>query len=72
MSPDPITVLFAVYAAGVAIGLVFTDAGPLARVGLALLWPLAFVAFALTVAVLILAALIALPFRGRRQGTALP
>jgi hypothetical protein len=72
MSPDPITVLFAVYATGVAIGLVFTDAGPLGRIGIALLWPLAFIAFAVTVAVLILAALVALPFRGRRPGTARP
>jgi hypothetical protein len=72
MSPDLVTVLLAVYAIGVAIGVVFTDAGLLARIGLALLWPLAFVAFAVTVAVLILAALIALPFRGRRPGTVPP
>ena len=65
------TVLVAVYALGVLVGLVFTDAGPLARIGLALLWPLAFGAFAVTVALLILVALVALPFRGRRPGTAL-
>ncbi len=66
------TVFVAVYVLGVLIGLVFADAGPLARIGLALLWPIAFAAFAATVAALILVALVALPFRGRRPGTALP
>jgi hypothetical protein len=64
------TFLVVVYALGVLIGLVRTDAGPLARAGYALLWPLAIVAFAVTVAVLVLVALVALPFRGRRRSTA--
>ena len=61
-----------IYVVGVLIGLVCTDARPLTRTGLALLWPLAFAAFVVTVAALILVALVALPFRGRRPGTALP
>jgi len=66
------TVLVAIYVLGLLIGLVFADAGPLARIGLALLWPLAIAAFAATVAALILVALVALPFRRRRPGIALP
>ena len=59
------TVLVTIYVLGVVIGLLFADAGPLARVGLALLWPVAFAAFAATVVMLILAALVALPFQRR-------
>ncbi len=65
MPSDPVSVGVALYVLGVLIGLVFTDARPLARLGLALLWPLAFVVFAVTVVVLIVVAIVALPFRGR-------
>ena len=54
-----------VYAAGVAWGLVRTDAGPGTRAALALLWPIGPIAFGLTVGVLLLVAPIALP--GRRR-----
>jgi hypothetical protein len=40
------------------------DARPAARVGLALLWPLGPLAFALTIAILLLASLIAFPTFG--------
>jgi len=53
-----------VYAVGVAIGLVATDGGFGTRVGLALLWPLGPLAFALTVAGLLVVAGIAFPFFG--------
>ena len=54
----------AVYVAGVAWGLLVIDARPVARVGLALLWPLGPLAFALTIAVLLVASLIASPAFG--------
>jgi len=37
-----------IYAVGVVIGLITTDARPLARVGLALLWPVGVLAFVVT------------------------
>jgi hypothetical protein len=52
------------YAAGVAWGLLMTDARPAARVGLALLWPLGPLAFMGTVALLLLASLVAMPAVG--------
>ena len=52
------------YLLGVAAALVFTDARGMARVGLALLWPLGPLAFAGTVAILLLASLIAFPIFG--------
>ena len=60
--------LWVMYIAGVLIGLVFTDDRPLTRVGLSVLWPLAFAAFAITVAVLMAVAIVALPFRRKRSG----
>ena len=51
----------AVYVAGVAWGLILIDARPAARLGLALLWPLGPLAFALTITILFAAALIAYP-----------
>lgn len=54
----------AVYVAGVAWGLLVIDARPVARVGLALLWPLGPLAFAVTVAVLLVASLVASPAIG--------
>ena len=55
---------WAVYAAGVTWGLFTIDARPAARVGLALLWPLGPLAFAFTIAVLLVASLIASPALG--------
>ena len=54
----------AVYVAGVAWGLLMIDARPAARVGLALLWPLGPLAFALTIGILLVASLIAFPAVG--------
>ena len=53
-----------VYVTGVAWGLLVIDARPVARAGLALLWPLGPLAFAVTVAVLLSASLIASPAVG--------
>ena len=52
------------YVAGVAWGLLMIDARPPARVGLALLWPLGPLAFAFTIAILLVASLIAFPAFG--------
>lgn len=54
----------AVYAIGVAVGLALTDARPLARVSIALLWPLAIVTFAVTIATLLGAAMLVFPAFG--------
>ena len=54
----------AIYVVGVAIGLVATDGGPAARVGLALAWPLGPLAFVATIAGLIVVAAIAFPAFG--------
>ena len=62
--------ILTLYAAGVLIGVIFGDARPLSRLGLALLWPLAFLAFAVTVVVLIAVAVIALPFQHRGPASA--
>lgn len=56
--------LGAIYAVGVAIGLVATDGGPAARVGLALAWPLGPLAFVATIVGLIVVAAIAFPTFG--------
>ena len=53
-----------VYVAGVAWGVLVIDARPAARAGLALLWPLGPLAFAVTVAVLLSASLVASPAIG--------
>lgn len=50
-----------VYVAGVAWGLLRTDARPLERVVLSLLWPLGPIAFLVTVATLVAASVIAYP-----------
>ena len=55
---------WAVYVAGVVWGLLGIDARPAARVGLALLWPLGPLAFAITIAVLLVASLVAYPAFG--------
>ena len=53
-----------VYVVGVAWGLVRIDARPLARVVLALFWPLGPLAFVVTLAILFAASLIAFPLFG--------
>jgi hypothetical protein len=53
-----------VYVVGVVWGLLRIDAGPLARVVLALLWPLGPVAFVVTLTILFAASLIAFPVFG--------
>ena len=57
-------VVFLIYVLGVLAGLVFTDARPLARVGLALAWPVAPLAFVVVVSGLLLAALYIFPVFG--------
>ena len=52
------------YIGGVVVGLFSTDARPAARLGLALLWPLAPLAFVATIAVLVVTAAIAFPAAG--------
>jgi len=53
-----------VYVAGVLVGLLATDGGLAARVGLDLAWPLGPLAFLATVAGLLVVAAIAFPFFG--------
>ena len=53
-----------VYIVGVVWGLFRVDARPLARVALALLWPLGPIAFVVTLAILFAASLIAFPLFG--------
>jgi hypothetical protein len=53
-----------IYVVGVVLGLVFTDARPLARVGLALAWPVAPLAFVVVVSGLLVAALYIFPAFG--------
>lgn len=54
----------AIYAIGVAAGLVLTDASPLARVAIALLWPLGAAAFVVTISILFVAAMLVFPVFG--------
>ena len=53
-----------VYVAGVLIALAMSDARPLERVALAVLWPLGPIAFVVTLIVLVLASAIAYPIVG--------
>ena len=53
-----------IYVAGVVVGLIFTDARPLARVALALAWPIAPLAFVTVVTGLLLASLYIFPVFG--------
>ncbi len=59
-----------IYAAGVAVGLFATDARPLTRVALSLLWPLGPLAFVTTIAILVAASAIAFPWAGVLMATA--
>jgi hypothetical protein len=53
-----------VYVAGVVWGLLMIDERPIARAGLALLWPLGPVAFVITFLILLAASTIAFPVLG--------
>ena len=53
-----------IYAAGVAAGLIFADARPLTRVGLALAWPIGPLAFVAVISLLLVAALYIFPIFG--------
>jgi hypothetical protein len=53
-----------IYVLGVVAGLVATDARPLARVGLALAWPIGPIAFAAVISLLLIAALYIFPVFG--------
>ena len=53
-----------IYAVGAVVGLVFTDARPLARLGLALAWPIGPATFLVVVSGLLLAALYIFPLFG--------
>ena len=61
---DSWTWIAALYVAGVTSGLIMIDAHPGVRIGLALLWPIGPVAFVVTLAVLVVAAMIAFPAFG--------
>jgi len=59
-----VQVVLAIYVLGVAAGLFFTDARPLARVALALAWPIGPLAFLTVVTGLLVAALYIFPWFG--------
>ena len=54
----------AIYGIGVVVGLLLTDARPLARTAIALLWPLGIVTFAVTIGTLLAAAMLIFPAFG--------
>lgn len=58
------TALLAIYVAGALIALWRTDAAPLTRLMMALLWPVGPLAFAVTVTILLAASVIAFPALG--------
>ena len=53
-----------IYAVGVVIGLIATDARPLARICLALLWPVGVLAFLVTVGGLLAVSVVLFPLFG--------
>lgn len=57
-------VVILIYVLGVVAGLIFTDARPLARAGLALSWPIGPLAFVGVVSLLLVAALYIFPAFG--------
>jgi len=59
--PDPIVAITMAYVAGVVWGLLMSDARPLERVVLALLWPFGPLAFVVTITILLAASVIAYP-----------
>ena len=64
------TYVLAVHAIGVLIGLVMTDARPLARVALAALWPVGPLAFAAVICALVVTAAVVFPLVGVAIGAA--
>ena len=56
--------VLAIYAIGVAIGLVLTDARPLARVAIAALWPIGPLAFVAVICTLLVTVAIVFPLVG--------
>jgi hypothetical protein len=58
---DAATIAMLIYLGGVIVGLARIDAGPGARMVLALLWPIGPLAFVVTIAILIIASFIAFP-----------
>jgi hypothetical protein len=60
LMPDLSTTLLVIYGVGVLIALIRTDAGPGTRLALAAVWPLGPLAFVVTLAGLLLAALVPL------------
>ena len=54
----------AIYGIGVTVGLLLTDARPLARAAIALSWPLGVVTFAVTILTLLAAAMLVFPVLG--------
>ena len=58
------TSLLGIYLAGVLLALWRTDAAPLTRMALALLWPIGPLAFVITVSILLAASVIAFPAFG--------
>jgi hypothetical protein len=61
---ERVRVVLLIYAVGVAIGLVFADAKPIARIALALAWPIGPAAFVATIALLLAASLVIFPLFG--------
>ena len=62
--------LVAIYLVGVAIGLWRTDAGPMTKVAVALLWPIGPLAFVVVISGLVLVSLVAFPRFGVAVGAA--
>lgn len=56
--------VLAVYAVGVLVGLVMTDARPLARVAIAALWPIGPLAFVAVICTLLVTAAVLFPVVG--------
>ena len=61
---DAAPVLALLYVVGVVVGLLATDGGAPARIGLAVLWPLGPLAFVVTLSILLAASLVAFPLLG--------
>jgi hypothetical protein len=59
-----VRVVLLIYVVGVIAGLLLTDARPLARMTLALAWPVGPLAFIVTVTLLLIAALVIFPVFG--------
>jgi hypothetical protein len=59
-----VNVLILIYVAGIGLGLLMIDARPPVRIGLSILWPIGPLAFIVTIAILLVASLIAFPALG--------